>query len=349
MATRVDAVKATFRPIKNSELKPIAEIYEGLITATGVLAVFTAQDAGVNGAWVTNFGNSITAVGNIVPSKTIILLNKDITKSIKDKSKKSVKYGKVLTYFVEKAFAGQPGLIASFRVVEVNEKMRLGETEGMLYELNTLIQQVTVPANNAALVAAGWPVSNLADYETLRTEVGTLNTQQELAKKLVPENTDAAMMVRNQCYTYIQTLLTLKDIVYYEDKQKRHSWALTTNLNQIRSGGGGGGETIIVEGIVNMGMVANVSLAGIDGKTFTKARFEAFGGTLRYYASEGPINLPNSPVVDVNAGSPVNKTKAQVISDLGFNEAKSFLNVQHISGAGVPQWKVTFFEVKDEG
>lgn len=347
MATRVSAVKALFRPIRNSELKPIAEIYRGLITKPGVLGLFTAEDGSVNAAWVTAFTGSITAVGNIVPSRTIILLNKDITKSIKDKSKKSVKLGKVLTYYLKKAFAGQAGLIESFRVFEVNERMRLGETEGMLFELNTLIQQVTVPANNTALVAAGWPVSNLTDYETLRTEVGTLNTQQELAKKLVPENTDASMVLRNTCFGHIQTLVALKDIVYYEDALQRHSWAITTNLNQVRQEAAGG-ETLIVEGSVNMGMVANVSLAGIEGKTFTKARFEAFGGTLRYYASEGPANFPNSPVVDVTAGTPVNKTHEQVVTDLGFGGMKTFLNVQHVSGVGVAQWKVTFFGVKDE-
>jgi hypothetical protein len=339
--------KANYRPIKNSEMKPIALVYKGMLTQPGVLVLFTNEDGTVDATWVTDFTASITAVGNIVPSRTIVLLNKDITKSIKENSKKSVKYGKKLTYYLDKAFVGQSGLKASFRVIEVNDKMRLGETEGMLDELNTLIQQVTVPANNAALVAAGWPASNLADYVALKADVEALNTQQELAKKLVPENTDAAIGIRNTCYGFIKTLLRLKDIVYYENLQKRDSWALATNLEQIRAEAGGG-ETVIVEGSVNVGMVANVSLAGVDGKIFTKARFEAYGGTLRYYASEGPINLPNGPVVDVSSGTRVNKTQAQAVVDLGFNEVRTFLNVQHVSGAGVAQWKVTFFEVKDE-
>jgi hypothetical protein len=234
MTSRPITVKRTYSPINSSEMKPIGLIYKELLAAAGVLALFTAKDASVNGTWVTAFDAAITGVGNISPSKVIIKLNKDITKGIKDNSKKSVLYGKTLTYYLKKAFAGQPGLIESFPVVAANDKMRLGETEGLLDDLNTIIEQLTDTTNNAALVAAGWPAANLTDYEGLKTTVEDLNTQQELAKKKVPENTDAAINVRNLCYSYIQTLLTLKDIVYYDDLQKRHEWALATNLNQIR-------------------------------------------------------------------------------------------------------------------
>ena len=58
--------------------------------------------------------------------------------------------------------------------------------------------------------------------------------QQENAKKLVPENTDAAMLIRNKCFTYVHSILTAKDIAYYDDKAKLHTWALSTVLKGIR-------------------------------------------------------------------------------------------------------------------
>lgn len=241
MAKRISTVKATYKPINTSELKPVADIYVKLVEPAAVLALFTAADPGIDATWVTNFKASITAVEKIVPSKTIAKKNKDTTNAIKLNSKNCVKYGKTLSYWLEKAFAGQTGLIESFGVVAANDKMRLGETEGLLFDLKNIVDQIT--ANKTALVAAGWPVSNLTDYDGLYATVSSLNTQQELNKKLIPENTDAATLLRNSCYSYIQTLITVKDMVYYEDLTKRHEWAVSTNLNQIRGGKGGGNST----------------------------------------------------------------------------------------------------------
>ena len=314
MGKRLSAVKAIYRPIKNSELKPVAEIYNGMLGQTGVLALFTAKDGTVNAGWVTNFGLAITAVGNIVPSKTITLTNKDITKSIRDNSKKSVKYGKVLTYYLKKAFPTQAGLRESFRVVQVNDKMRLGETEGMLFELNTLIQQVNLVSNNAALVAAGWPASNLTDYQGLMTDVGTLNTQQELAKKLVPENTDAATTTRNECYAYLQTLVALKEIVYDDNALKKHEWAIATNLKQIRvEHGGGGGATGAIGGTVNSVTMGNQpATVNVVGTSLT-ASTNALGGysinnvpvgaqSVRAWLNSNPANIQTQPTTVIAAG-----------------------------------------------
>ena len=321
MSSRATAVKAIYKPIKNSELKSVAEIYNGMLGKPGVLAQFTAKDAAVDGTWVTNFGLSITAVGNIVPSRTISLTNKDITKSIKDGSKLSVKYGKVLTYYLKKAFPNQAGLIESFRVVEANKKMRNGETEGMLFELNTLIQQVNVTANKNALIAAGWPVSNLADYVALMGSVDTLNTQQELAKKLIPENTDDAVTVRNTCYGFIKTLLALKDIVYYEQLQKRHDWALTTNLNQIRAehGGGGGGATGAIGGQVNS--VGNQPATVVVVGTSLTATTNPLGG---YSINNVPVGSQNvSAWLSSNPGN-VKTQSVMVIAGGVVNVSFSF-------------------------
>src|SRR4051812_38791589 len=109
MSERPEAVKPSYKPIKNSELKPVVDIYKGMVTGTGVLAEFTAKDSHVDAAWVTAFGNSITSVGNIVPSRVIIQTNKDFTRDIKLNSKKSVEYGKTLSYWLPKAFPNQPG------------------------------------------------------------------------------------------------------------------------------------------------------------------------------------------------------------------------------------------------
>ena len=344
MSQRESAVKPLFRPIKISELQPVAEVYKGMLTKTGVQALFTAQDGTIDATWVTNFGNSITAVESIVPTRTVILLNKDIAKGIKDGSKNCVLYGKVLTYYLKKAFPNQPGLQQTFRVIEANEKMRRGETEGMLYEVNTLIEQVTDTTNNAALVAAGWPTSNLTDYQALRNSVKTLNLQQELAKKMVPENTDEATTIRNTCYGFVHTLVTLKDIVYYTNPLQKHEWALTTNLKQIRFALSGA--KIVLGGPVPIGATANIDISQLDGKTFNSAKFEAVGSNMRFYGADNPAAPPMPPFLDVISSVPVTKNQAETIAALGMGGMRVLMNVQNY-GLLPGHFKITFKGVKN--
>ena len=342
MSNRPNAVKITYRPIKNNEVKPVALIYKGMLSASGVLTLFTAKDASVNPTWVTAFTVSIDAVGNIVPSKVIISTNKDITLSIKENSKSSVKFGKTLSYWLKKAFPNQPGLIGSFPVVAANDKMRQGDTEGMLDELNTIIEQIG--ANQTALTAAGWPAQNLADYEGLHDSVETLNTQQELAKKLIPENTDAAIMTRNQCYSYIQTLITLKDIVYYENLQKRYAWALATNLNQIRSGGtpdtGTGGGSLVKEGSVAPGVTAGVDTEGINATDETRVIGEITLNGLRLSASETLDGVSGPVTWDVPIGN-FDKSIEEFTALIGISDIRKYLKVQNF-GPMTGHWKITF-------
>lgn len=234
MSGRPHEVKPVSKRVKNDEMEPLAEVYAGMLGEPGVLALFSAEDATVDGVWMAAFESAIAAVGNIVASRTIIQLNRDVTSEIRKHSKRSVKYGKVLSYFLRKAFKGQAGLIDSFGVVRANNKMRSGDTEGFAFEVNTIIQQIG--ANEAALVAKGWKVQNRSDYEELARSVMELNTKQELAKQLVPDNTDSATRVRNECYGFIQTLLRLKDIVYYEEREKRRQWMVATILKHMRRG-----------------------------------------------------------------------------------------------------------------
>lgn len=234
---RIGAVKPTYKPIKTSEVKPVGAIYMKMLTAPGVVALLGGADPIIDTMFVTHFQTAIDNVGNIVPSKVIIKTNKDITKAIKDLSKKSVKYGMTLTVYLKKAYPNSPGKIESFPIVEANDKMRNGETEGLLDLLNTINEQITASIGDLTAPGIGYPLSNQTDYKKLYDDVFKKNDDQEAAKKLVPENTDAATLVRNTCYSYIQTLLTAKDIAYYEDKAKRHEWAVTTQLNQMRSGG----------------------------------------------------------------------------------------------------------------
>lgn len=342
MGTRATAVKKVYSRISNSELKPVAEFYKGKLTAAGVLALFTAKDGDVDAGWVTDFENAITAVGNVVPSRTIIQTNKDITQSIKLNSKQSVMYGKVLAYYLKKAFSGQPGLIDSFPIVAANEKMRSGDTEGFLFEVNTIIQQLTVATNQAVLLAKNWPASNLTDYETLASSVSALNTQQELAKQLVPENTDAATTIRNECYGFIDTLVELKDIVYAADKQKRHDWALSTILNQIR-GGSGGTKKVVREGDVNPGVTASFDTAVIQVNENTVVKVEVNNGAR--ISSNMSEAAPGGPIFwDVVAGM-YEKSVDEFMALTGASEVNHYIKIQN-PGPWFLHFKITFDDVE---
>lgn len=235
MAKRKNKVLRTFS-CKNEEVRPLALIYlEDLKTASNLKA-FTDFDPSVNAAWVVSFKTDTDALDNIVPSATITASNKSMKTSIDDLSKKSVEYGKVLSYWLAEAFKTDPDQAAAFPIVAANDMMRKGDTEGMLGKVGTIINLINKPENMAALTATAWPPANLANYQALKQTVETLNTKQENAKRLVPENTDAAMTMRNTCYAYIQKILKLNDIVHKGTNPAKHrSYQLAPLTSQIRS------------------------------------------------------------------------------------------------------------------
>ena len=229
MSARPNVIKPNFRPIKNEELVPLANVYKLYIEGDGELAKYTAEDPGITADWLLAFKGAITDCGLIVPSKSIIKANKDYGINIKIALKGLPKLTKRLDVFLKKTFLpDQPGVYQSFPLVACIEHKNNKNVEGVTDTLTTIINLITT--HNAALTAKSYPSSNKTDLEAVLTTLSNLNAQQEAAKQLVPDNTDAAMLKRNKLYTYIQTIVTLKDIVYYEDAQKRHSLAISTLL-----------------------------------------------------------------------------------------------------------------------
>lgn len=220
---------------RNDEMRPLALIYIDRFKIASELQAFTAKDPDVNAAWLVLFTESAEKVNKIVPSKSITKSNSDVTKGITVLSKNVVSYGKELTYWLNKLFIGQSGFIDSFPIIAANDEMRRGNTEGMLDHVATIIQLIEKPETLAALSASAWPPTNLTNYKALGSEVEALNTQQENAKNLIPENTDNATTVRNECYSYIQTILALNDLVYKESNpEKYRTYQLATVLRKIR-------------------------------------------------------------------------------------------------------------------
>ena len=220
---------------KHEEIRPLALVYVSRLAADPAeLAAFTAENPAINAAWLGNFLLATKAISNIVPTATIKKENSDHTLKIGKTSKLCVSYGTRLSYWLEKICKEEPGKIKSFGVIAANDKMRSGDTEGMLESVQNVINQII--KNQADLAATAWAVSNLTDYQNLLTNVEALNTEQEKNKLDIPGNTDAAVTLRNTCYSYIQTILKLNNIVHKEGNPEKHrSYQVTTLLKQIRS------------------------------------------------------------------------------------------------------------------
>jgi hypothetical protein len=338
MATRPNAVPREYQPARNSEVKPVALIYKSKLTATGVQAAFEAENSTVDAQFVLDFADSIIALDSIVTAATIRSTNRDITKGILDASKKSVKYGKKLTLFLEKAFLpAQPGLFASFPVVAANDKMREGDTEGFLELVQTIINQINVPANKTALQAKGWPVQNLTDYQNLHTTVETLNTQQELAKQFIPENTDAATTVRNNCWKFVKELVKTKDLVYDEQPLQKHNWMVKTILNQIRSGGAGG---VTVEVNANMGEIVELDISGVSDNPDGQVTVIVSSSSVILSAASGPGPVLGPTQWTLNVGTQV-KTQEEFKTLIGYGGSNVFVKAQGL-GPGVSGVKLVF-------
>jgi hypothetical protein len=206
-----------------------------------------------------------------------------------------------------------------------------------LYEVNSIIEQLTVPANQAALVAKGWPMSNLTDYQTLYTTVEDLNVQQEVAKQFIPENTDAAMVIRNTCWEFIHELVETKDLVYDGDGQKKHNWAVRTILKQIRSAGASG---VALEGDVNMGEVKDVDTSTVHDNPSAQVTIIISSSSVVISAgvSAGPVLGPTQWTVTPGTYT---KTQAEFATLIGLGGSNTFVKVQGI-GPGVSHWKLVF-------
>jgi hypothetical protein len=232
MPARTTAVAKTFS-CNNDEVRPLALVYiKTFKDSPAELAAFTAKDPSVNAAWLTQFETDNDELTKIVSSATIKKENSDLTLGIKEASKRCVEYGTELSYWLPKAFPNNPGTVASFGVVEANNKMRSGDTEGTIDKVRNVVN--TIIKNQVQLQTTAWPVANLANYESLLTTVEALNTEQENNKKLVPENTDSSTTLRNKVYSYIQTILQLNDIVHKNTNPQKHkSYQLATLRKQI--------------------------------------------------------------------------------------------------------------------
>lgn len=235
MALRPNKVKRNFG-FKNEELRPLALIYLADLKVAANLAPYTGFDPSVNTAWVGNFQTATDALKNIVPSAIVARANKELKASIDDLSKKSVEYGKVLSYWLNEVYKDKPLKVATFPIIAANEAMRSGDTEAMLHQIGTIITLLGQADHQAALAASAWPASNLTNYQALYDTVEDLNTRQENAKRLIPENTDSAMTLRNECYAYIQKIIKVNEIVFKQSNPQRFKAnQLSTLLGQIRS------------------------------------------------------------------------------------------------------------------
>lgn len=233
MSERKTAIAKTYS-CKDDEVRPIALVYhKRLFADPAELAAFTAEDPDINATWLTSFKTAADALVNIRPSKTIQKENSALTKKIEAASKNCVEYGTRLSYWLAKIFPSDPAIIASFGIIDANKLMRSGDTEGMLKAVQNIVNQIT--KYQANLNATAWPPANLTNYQTLLTTVEDFNSTQETNKLHIPSNTDQATGLRNTCYSYVQNLLKLNDIIHKKsDPQKHRSYQFATILKQIR-------------------------------------------------------------------------------------------------------------------
>ena len=101
------------------------------------------------------------------------------------------------------------------------------------------------------------------------------------------------------------------------------------------------------EGDLAMGIVSSFEMLNLDTDAHPNLNFifENLSTTVhRYYAAAAPADLPGAgAVLDVAPGLAIPKTIQQLITELGFNETKHYLNVFNI-GPAPAHFKVTIEE-----
>jgi hypothetical protein len=184
------------------------------------LSLFTAFDSSITAAYATQFLTAVTAADTVVADTAIIdqLVQKtELIFTAMDKAKN--KYNDV-KYFVQKAFPNSAATQGEFGLNDY-EKARKNASQ-MIQFLDEMSKACV--KYQTQLVAAGYTATAITAIQTIRTELLTANSNQEVFKKQRPKLTEDRIRVLNTCYNYVTQINAAAQLVFRNDyaKQKQY-------------------------------------------------------------------------------------------------------------------------------
>jgi hypothetical protein len=184
------------------------------------LPLFTAFDNTINASFGTQFLASITAADTVVADSAVIdqLVQKtEVVITNMDRARN--KYNDV-KYFVLKTFPNSPGAQGEFGL---NDYQKARRNAPLMIQFLDEIHKACVK-NQTQLVAKGLSAAAIAEIQTIRTDLMTANTSQEVFKKQRPKLTEERIKILNTCFDFTMQVINAGQLVFRSDFAKKNQY-----------------------------------------------------------------------------------------------------------------------------
>jgi hypothetical protein len=184
------------------------------------IAKFTNFDSTLTPAFATQFLAAVVAAETVVADSSVVdqqVQKTELVLAAMEKAK--AKYGDV-KYFVQKTFPNSPGTQNEFGLNDYENARK--STPQMVQFLDEMSKACV--KYQPQLLAAGYNAPAIVEIQTIRTELLTANSTQEVFKKQRPKLTEDRIIILNTCYTFVTQVNQAAQLVFKTDfaKQKQY-------------------------------------------------------------------------------------------------------------------------------
>jgi len=217
----------------DAQMAEYARVIHSLLVSD--LAKFTAFDSTINAAFASSFLTAINSADVVVSDSAIIDIQVQKTELINLAMEKAKSKYADVKYFAQKTF---PNSLASQNEFGLNDYERARKSPTQMIQFLDEMHKACVKYQTQ-LVAKGLSAVAIAEIQTIRTELQTANTNQEVFKKQRPKLTEDRITVLNNCYALISQVNAAAQRVYKDDfaKQKQFVYSPTINTSQLKFSG----------------------------------------------------------------------------------------------------------------
>ena len=188
------------------------------------LAVFTAFDSSLDAAFADNWQAEIEAGYTVFRDSQVKDVLAQKTQDVQGlMALCRLKYGEV-KYFSTKAFASSSAQQAEFgKDSYLAARRNPSRMVVLLDEMHQICLKYT-----PELVAKGMSVGQISEILALRNNLMAASTEQTQFAKGRPVITQERLMVLNQCFQTLRTVISAAQIVYYNDFARRNQYIYST-------------------------------------------------------------------------------------------------------------------------
>jgi hypothetical protein len=195
------------------------------------IAKFTNFDSTLTPAFANQFLAAVVAAETVVADSSVVdqqVQKTELVLAAMEKAK--AKYADV-KYFAIKAFPNSPGTQNEFGLNDYENARK--STPQMVQFLDEMSKACV--KYQPQLLTAGYNAPAIVEIQTIRTELLTANSTQEVFKKQRPKLTEDRIIILNTCYNFVTQVNQAAQLVFKTDfaKQKQYVFNPSTETSNL--------------------------------------------------------------------------------------------------------------------